>query len=68
MGDIRNERPTLRGVDPYKCSHPKFLALWRFRGRNETIYRCMVCGSIQTVAPSPRPESTRKQDNDGHRC
>ena len=50
MVELPKERPRLRWVDPYKCSHPKVVALWRFRGRNEVIYRCMVCGRTMTTS------------------
>ena len=60
MGDIRNERPTLRGVDPYKCSHPKFMTLWRFRGCNEIIYRCMVSGMRLSTSDLESKEPWRR--------
>jgi hypothetical protein len=44
MSDLPEQRPRLRWIDPYRCNHPKLVALWRFRGRDDVIYRCMVCG------------------------
>ena len=41
---LPRERPRLRGVDPYRCKHPKLVALSKHRGSNQILYRCMVCG------------------------
>jgi len=65
--DVSKERPRLRWVDPYKCRHPKFVALWRFRDRNDIIYRCMVWGTVLTVVPSGHyPRRKPEADEEVH--
>ena len=41
---LPKERPRLRPVDPYRCKHPKLVALFKFKGFNEILYRCIVYG------------------------
>jgi len=47
---LPRERPRLRGVDPYRCKHPKLVPLLEYRGFNQTLYRCMVCGRTMTTS------------------
>jgi len=49
---MRRERPRDQPqppwVDPSQCAHPIPVALLKFNDTDETVYRCVPCGSIMT--------------------